>query len=244
MIDKVSFIIPVHNEESVIGECLTAIFEMDENPYEVLVVDANSADGTVEIASNFDCRILQSPTKGRAAQLDFGSRHARGSILVYLHADTCPHPETISLVTQALKNHEVVLGAFQSIMQGEKSRRLISFHNAIKTYYAPFFYNPYRSLFKGLRLLFGDQVMFCRKADYLRSGGFDLTEKVMEEAAFCLRMNQLGRIIQLNEKVFSSDRRVVEWGPLKAHFLYIAICAAWGLGVSSERLAKLYPDIR
>jgi rSAM/selenodomain-associated transferase 2 len=241
---KISFIIPVFNEAKLIRSCLENVFALNEKPDEVIVVDAGSDDETAEIVRQFDCRLLQSPKKGRAYQLDLASRQASGDILVYLHADTLPNPDTIKLVRKALSNPEVVLGAFRSIMKGRSTRNIISFHNRIKSYYAPFFFNPHRTLFKGLRLLFGDQVMFCRKADYLASGGFDLQEEVMEEAAFCLRMNELGRIVQLKEKVYSSDRRVVEWGVWKAHFLYIAICTGWGWGISSKKLAKLYPDVR
>jgi len=241
---SVSVIIPVFNEEQAIEDCLIQLDALKERPLEVIVVDGGSTDKTLNIARDFDCIIFECPTKGRANQLDFAARKAKGDVLCFLHADTKPHQDLVPLVVETLKDEGVVLGAFRSIMKGKKVRRVISAHNYIKTYYAPFFFNPYKTLFKGLRLLFGDQVMFCRKQDYLNSGGFDLEEEVMEEAAFCLRMNKLGRIRQLNQKVYSSDRRVVEWGVLKAHFIYIAICTGWGWGVSSKKLAKLYPDIR
>lgn len=239
-----SVIIPVYNEEKTIRECLERVFALENNPIEVIVVDAGSTDKTVAIAEEFNCTLIQSPQKGRPYQLDFAARLAEGEHLCFLHADTIPHPQTVSVIEKALAKPGVVLGAFTSIMKGKKTRRVISFHNYIKSYYAPFFYNPYKTVFKGLKLLFGDQVMFCKKEDYIRSGGFDLEEEVMEEAAFCLRMNKLGKIVQLSERVYSSDRRVVEWGVIKAHFLYIIICSGWGWGVSSKKLAKLYPDVR
>lgn len=242
--EKVSIIIPVYNEEKVIQSCLEAVYALEERPFEVILVDAQSTDSTLSNAQEFECLILQSPKKGRAHQLDHAVRAAKGDYICILHADTLPNQKTVPLIKNALKNETVVLGGFRSIMKGTKPRRVISFHNYIKSYYAPFFFNPYRTLFKGLRLLFGDQVMFFRQKDYLNVDGFDLKEEVMEEAAFCIRMNQLGRVVQLSDKVYSSDRRVLEWGVLKAHFLYIAICVGWGWGVSSKKLAKLYPDVR
>lgn len=232
------------NEEKVIRACLKNVYALKPQPDEVIIVDAGSTDQTIAIANEFDCRIIQSSVKGRSHQLDLGARKALSDHLCFLHADTKPHPNTVAIIEDILKNPKVVLGAFRSIMKGLKRRSIISFHNYIKSYYAPFFFNPYRTTFKGLKLLFGDQVMFCRQSDYLKVDGFDLNEEVMEEAAFCLRMNQLGKIVQLKEKVYSSDRRVVEWGVVKAHFLYVIICAGWSWGVSTKKLAKLYPDVR
>lgn len=240
----VSIIIPVYNEEKSLRSCLESVSLLNPSPNEVIVVDGGSTDHTLSIAEEFNCRVLVSPKKGRANQQDYAARQAESELLVFLHADTLPHPLTVALVQEGLSKDKVVLGGFRSIMKGKRTRRIISAHNYIKTYYAPFFFNAYRTLFKGLRLLFGDQVLFCRKKDYLNSGGFDLKEEVMEEAAFCLRMNALGTIVQLNDKVYSSDRRVVEWWVMKAHFLYILICTAWGFGIPSKKLAKLYPDVR
>ena len=241
---SVTIIIPVLNEETTIKSCLLSVYSLRPLPNEVIVVDGGSNDETLSIARAFNCKILNSPEKGRACQQDYAALKSKSELIIFLHADTIPHRHMVALVQKTLAKDEVVLGGFKSIMRGEKTRKVISFHNYIKTYYAPFLYNPYRTLFKGLKLLFGDQVIFCRKADYVKAGGFDLNQYVMEEAAFCLRMNKLGRITQLNDKVYSSDRRVVKWGVLKAHMLYILICTAWGFGFSSKNLAKLYPDIR
>ena len=241
---EISVIIPVFNESTTIERCLKHVYSIFEDSAEVLVVDGGSQDATLTIARRFNCTILSSPVKGRAYQMDFAARQAEGKFLCFLHADTFLHQDTLRLIQLTLADQKVVLGAFRSVMCGQKARRLISFHNYIKSYYAPFLYNPYKTISKGLRLFFGDQVMFCRASDYIEAGGFDLNEEVMEEAAFCLRMNKLGRLIQLKEKVYSSDRRVVEWGVAKAHITYILICSAWGFGVSTKKLAKLYPDIR
>ena len=49
----VSVIIPTRNEEQVISECLTAVFNQSFNPSEVIVVDGRSTDNTLKVASNF-----------------------------------------------------------------------------------------------------------------------------------------------------------------------------------------------
>ncbi|MCY7273053.1 MAG: glycosyltransferase, partial [Phormidesmis sp. CAN_BIN44] len=97
---------------------------------------------------------------------------------------------------------------------------------------------------KGLRLLFGDQVMFCRRSDFWDCGGFNEALPIMEDGDLCLRLVKKGRIYQVNRVVQSSDRRVARWGSLKATAIYLYIGVLWGLGVSVAYLKRFYEDIR
>ncbi|MFT6969571.1 MAG: rSAM/selenodomain-associated transferase 2 [Roseivirga sp.] len=241
---SVSIIIPTLNEAQELPRLLAHLDQLEPAPLEIIISDGGSSDDTLAIAQRYKVVILHNNKKGRAFQLHQASILAKGDILCFLHADTFPEKNFISTVRATLSNPNIVLGGFRSIMKGVKIRHLITFHNRIKTYYAPFFYNPIQTIFKGLRLLFGDQLMFCRKQDYLKSGGFNAELLIMEEADLCLKMYKMGKIVQLKEKVYSSDRRVLHWGSLKAHSIYILIAMAWGFGFSSEKLAKIYGNIR
>jgi len=44
--DKISVVIPVKNEEEKTERCLEAVFSQSLKPYEVIVVDGHSTDGT------------------------------------------------------------------------------------------------------------------------------------------------------------------------------------------------------
>ena len=46
--DKISVIITVKNEEDKIERCLEAVFNQTLKPFEVIVVDGHSTDGTFE----------------------------------------------------------------------------------------------------------------------------------------------------------------------------------------------------
>jgi glycosyltransferase involved in cell wall biosynthesis len=50
-IRRVSIVIPVYNEAPRLGACLEAIALQTAAPYEVIVVDNNSSDGTREVAA-------------------------------------------------------------------------------------------------------------------------------------------------------------------------------------------------
>jgi glycosyltransferase involved in cell wall biosynthesis len=53
---KISVIIPVKNEAEKIERCLEAVFGQTIKPFEIIVVDGHSTDGTVE---NADFSILR-----------------------------------------------------------------------------------------------------------------------------------------------------------------------------------------
>lgn len=88
--------------------------------------------------------------------------------------------------------------------------------------------------------------MICRRADFEAVGGWDEDQTIMEEADLCLRMVRggRGRIRQVPRKVWSSDRRVAEWGFWRANWTYIRVGAMWGFGAKAETLARHYEDVR
>lgn len=214
------------------------------------MVDGGSRDDTVAIARSFNTRginitILDAPIAKRSAQMNLGAQQASGDILCFLHGDTMVPDDAIAVMTGTLQNSDIACGGFISIMRGETTTRwLTSFHNSVKTYYAPLLFRPYLFFRYGLRILFGDQVMFCRRQDFLACGGFDIALEIMEEADLCFKLTRRGKIKQVNRIVQSSDRRVAAWGSWKANFIYLAIGSLWSMGVSDKMLKRFYEDIR
>lgn len=241
---KVSIIIPTYNEEAYICRTLESIARLNPAPFEVILVDGHSGDGTCEKALPYDLQVVSS-AKGRARQMNRGAEVAQGEYLCFIHADTWVPPDLLDWIEAALANPRTSAGAFLSRMKGRKIRRFTTFHNRVKTYYAPMLYRPYHTLFKGLRLLFGDQVIFCRREDFLRVGGFNQEDLILEEANFCLRMNTIGRLRQLPHWVESSDRRVVDWGgEVKANIIYFLLTLGWAFRIPQKKLAQYYRDVR
>ena len=88
--------------------------------------------------------------------------------------------------------------------------------------------------------------MICRRSDFDAIGGWDPNQAIMEEADLCLRMVQggRGRVRQVPRKVWSSDRRVAEWGFWRANLTYLYVGLMWGFGAESKALAEQYEDVR
>ncbi len=240
----VSIIIPTLNEASCLERTLRQLSILSPPAAEILVVDGGSKDETVAIASKAGINVLNCSSPGRSLQMNYGANAATGDILCFLHADTCVPEDLITVITATLADKSIAGGGFISLMAGfENTRWGVSLHNYLKTYYAPLIFRPHL-FFKGLRLLFGDQVMFCRRADFWDCGGFNDALPILEEADLCLKLVKRGKIRQVNRIVTSSDRRVAHWGTFKATGIYLYIGLLWGLGVSPTYLKKFYEDIR
>lgn len=241
---RVSIIIPTLNEEICLGRSLRHLSLLTPPAAEVLVVDGGSEDDTIAIAQKLGVRVLATNQRGRSLQMNLGAEAATGDILCFLHADTFVPDDLVAVIEQTLADQSVAAGGFISLMVGDQTTRWgMSLHNYLKTYYAPLLFRPHL-FFKGLRLLFGDQVMFCRRTDFWDCGGFDSTLPILEEGDLCLKLVRQGRIRQVNRIVQSSDRRVARWGSLKATAIYLYIGFLWGFGVSATYLKRFYEDIR
>lgn len=260
MTASVSIIIPTLNEAKYLAQTVRHLTLLDPPAHEVIVVDGGSRDETVTVAQALGNQLAQSladpldpiplillhaDCPGRGRQMNLGATHATGDFLCFLHADTLVPPDLVSVIDKTLNDPTVSCAGFISVMSGETTTRWgITLHNFLKTYYAPLLFRPHLFWGKGLRLLFGDQVMFCRRADFQACDGFDPDQPILEEADLCLKLCRRGRIRQVNRVVQSSDRRVAAWGPLKANAIYLMVGFLWGLGVPGEKLKQFYEDVR
>ncbi len=83
MTPQISVVVITLNEEERLRGCLESVTWADE----LIVVDAESQDKTVQIAREFTDHVLTRPWPGFAAQKNFGLEHASGDWILSLDAD-------------------------------------------------------------------------------------------------------------------------------------------------------------
>jgi len=88
----ISVIIPTLNEEKTIAQIVRFCFK-SKNVSEVIVVDDNSADNTVKLATEAGARVLISKKMGKGISMKEGLLEARNELIVFLDGDINPYPE-------------------------------------------------------------------------------------------------------------------------------------------------------
>jgi rSAM/selenodomain-associated transferase 2 len=240
---RVSIIIPVLNEEAALPTTLANVLAFDPPADEVIVIDGGSSDATIALAKAHGVPVIISPQKGRGIQVNCGVEAATGDTICVLHADSLLPPDAVRIIRNTLANPKLVLASFTPRIAGPNGTRWgTTIHNWAKTWYAPLLFRPHLFI-RGCRLLFGDHAMFFRRTDFLAVGGCDPSALIMEEADLCIRLSKLGKTRMVPRWVWTSDRRIAAWGPVKANLIYLKIGFLWGLG-ARKRLGESYPDVR
>lgn len=86
---KISVIISVYNEEKYIKACLGSLMKQEEKPDEIIVVDNNCTDKTIDIVKKFPgITIIKEKKQGMTPARNAGFNYAKGDILVKCDADS------------------------------------------------------------------------------------------------------------------------------------------------------------
>lgn len=219
---KITVIIPALNEATNIHRSLESITRQP-GEFEIIVVDGCSADGTADVARRH-AKVVGSEQRGRAIQMNAGAHYACGEVLVFLHADSCLPRNALSMLRSALADSKIVGGTFT--LRFDSTRfllRLIAFFSCFRF---RFFH-------------YGDQGIFVRRAVFEQLGGFKQIP-IMEDIDFLRRLRRRGCVTLINQPVTTSARRFLRHGIIRQQLLDILLVALYLLGVSPERLSKLY----
>jgi dolichyl-phosphate beta-glucosyltransferase len=134
---SLTLVLPAYNESERLPEALDELFgylgragparaggraATELGPWDVLVVDDGSTDGTAELvesraesAPDTDgrrrLRVLRIPHGGKGAAVRAGIMAATGDLVVFTDADMATPPDQIPLLTAELAEHDIALGS-------------------------------------------------------------------------------------------------------------------------------------
>ena len=93
---KISIIIRTFNESKRLRQVLNSISKQSFKDYEVIIVDSESTDNTLEIAKSFGCKIvnIKKADFNYSYASNVGCANSQGEILVFLSGHSCPVKKT------------------------------------------------------------------------------------------------------------------------------------------------------
>ena len=220
-----SAVVPALDEERELAATLAALSaEVDE----IVVADGGSRDATPAIARESGARVSQGPP-GRGYQLNAGAAMARGDLLWFVHADTRVAPGGGARLRAAVAAGAVG-GAFEIRFAADGWRYRLG--GALAS-----------ARSRRFRFFLGDQAPFARRADYAALGGFR-DWPLFEDVDFCRRLRARGPLAILTPPVATSARRFERVGPLAGVARNWLLLLLFEMGVSPQRLARLYRAAR
>ena len=105
---KISIIIPVYNSSLTLKECLGAIFDSTFKNFEVIVVSDNSSDNSVDIAKEYQCKIIELPqNRGPGFARNSGAFEATGDVLLFIDSDVIIEKEALNCLDSKFSDKEV-----------------------------------------------------------------------------------------------------------------------------------------
>lgn len=194
----ISFVVPAHNEQACLGRTLSAIHDSARvvgQPYEIIVVDDASTDATAEIARQHYARVVSMNHRQIAATRNSGARAAKGERIFFVDADTIINPRAVASALHAMDKGAVGGGGAALI----DWREVVPLYIRLIMIVAAF----------GPKLVgfTGGAFMFCSRAAFQATGGFNERLYWSEEGVFALALKREGRFFVPWQFVTTSGRR-------------------------------------
>jgi glycosyltransferase involved in cell wall biosynthesis len=207
-------VIPTLNEEKYLPLLLESLARINA-PIEVIVVDGQSDDATIEVARGFEdrfkdgssLRVISSP-RGISRQRNAGAKEAKYSTLLFCDADIVfpSHDAYASLVEEFSQKRYAV--AAPSITAIEK-------HFGARLAYKGFMqFQKFFLLFK--RPYFAGSCLLTTKEVFTKIGGFDESIALAEDVDYSFRAATIGSFGLLGTTVPVSGRRFLKYGSFYA----------------------------
>ncbi|MCD6051664.1 MAG: pgaC 2 [Verrucomicrobia bacterium] len=220
-----SFIIPAHNEAASIAGCIEAIQRSVTplgKPYEIIVVNDASTDETAIIAEKHGAKVISVTHRHIAATRNSGGHAAQGEILFFIDADTWINSRYLQSALDALEKRAAGGGGVPAFDKP-----------------LPFwFYLGYPIFWLGVHLLKqpGGSSLYCTRAAFIATGGFNETYYAAEDALFVSALKKQGRFV-LAGTVLTSGRKA------RTYSLWYFIRTLFTVGIRGPKGLKSRQDL-
>ncbi len=182
---KISIVTPSFNSASTIRQTIQSVLAQDYEPWEHIVVDGASSDGTVALLKEYPrLSWMSEPDQGLYHAMNKGIVRAAGDVVVILNADDCFRAGALRSAAEGLQKNPSWDALFGDVVfvNGE-GKKLYQREEAVY---------DFNVLLYGLDYIC-HQTLFVRKAVYERLGGYRYKEFLKAaDLEFKLRLGRAG----------------------------------------------------
>jgi glycosyltransferase involved in cell wall biosynthesis len=193
----ISFIVPAHNEELLIGATLASIHAAAREAataYELIVVDDASTDATAQVAAANAAQVIHVNNRQISATRNCGARAARGEILIFVDADTVATADAVRDIIAAIDGGAAGGGC------------LFRFDGRLPRW-ARLTFPPLIRLFRRFNFV-GGCFLFCTRQTFDAIGGFSKDHFAAEELIFRNAVRRVGKFVIPPAMVVTSGRKL------------------------------------
>lgn len=105
-IPLISVILPVYNGDKYLNESIRSVINQDFKNFELIIVDGNSVDSTVEIAKKFsESQIIYQDNQGISDAFNSGIKKAKGKFIAFQSCDDIWTENKLKLQLNFLQNN-------------------------------------------------------------------------------------------------------------------------------------------
>lgn len=113
MLPKISIVIPSFNQGKYIEQTIKSIIDQSYKNVEIIIFDAGSTDGTIEVIKKYDKQIsywISEPDCGQAHAINKGLAKCNGDIFNWLNSDDFLEPGALQIIAETFSaNNDVQL---------------------------------------------------------------------------------------------------------------------------------------
>lgn len=174
---KISVIIVCKNEKDTIQKTLDSVFSQTYKDFEIIAVDGNSTDGTLEVLKKTPrIKLITGEEKGIYSAMNKGIESASGDILYFLNAnDSIYSPDVFEKIIAAFATQNVDLIYGDTNFQADGKDTFVSH----KDFYSKFVW-AYRNI--------NHQSTFYKKTLFEKYGVYDESFKILADVEFTTRV--------------------------------------------------------
>lgn len=212
---KISVVIPVYNEEKLIKNCLDSLVIQTEKPDEIIIVDNNCTDNTIELVKKYkDIKIIREAEQGMIPARNAGFNKAENEIIAKCDADTILPIDWIKNIKSDFNSNKKILGVTTAFI-------IFDFPFINKSLLPFKIYNFFSQVILKTPVFLGPSMIIAKEAwKIVKNQVCSDDNKVHEDIDLTIHISKYGRIYLDQSIVVKMSGRRIKNNPLSFFIEY------------------------